>query len=303
MGLTIHYDFETNKKTTDKQAERIMNDLWQFANTLKQTGALEEVSELFYINKEDIEYIRGLSYEERNKHPLGWAAIQCTERLRKKVSVGKNSLGKHIYKDVYKEIYPEEGWLFTTWPGEGSEEANFGLMRYPTEVTLTEGIYDHRVAQPLDSLVVKTGFKHWSWSSFCKTQYASTVGLAHFAKCHIAVCTLLDHIYMNDRLNLEVSDEGEFWEKRNVPALIREVGDWNRMIASFTGALLDAKNTAGFEDLSIEAPIMDHPSFEVLETEGHKELHNKTAINLMSLLSDVLKLKEVEGKLPKEGNN
>ena len=54
MGLTIHYDFETNKKTTDKQAERIMNDLWQFANTLKQTGALEEVSELFYINKKNI---------------------------------------------------------------------------------------------------------------------------------------------------------------------------------------------------------------------------------------------------------
>jgi len=34
-----------------------------------------------------------------------------------------------------------------------------------------------------------------------------------------------------------VSDEGEFWEKRNIEALSREVGSWNEMIAGLAGEL------------------------------------------------------------------
>jgi hypothetical protein len=302
VGLTIHYNYQTNKKTSVKQAEKIANDMWNYALMLKDKGALEEVSDLFYITDEEFKHIRGLDREERFAHPLGWAAIQATEHFSKKIAIGKSYRGKKVYKNIYRDLYPEEGWMFTTYPGDGSEEANFGLMRYPSEIILgADDLYDFSVAEPLKELTIKTGYKGWSWGSFCKTQYASNYGLAHFAECHIAVCAMLDNIYMNDRLNIEVSDEGEFWEKRDVQALINEVGDWNRMIGAFAGAMLDMTSLSEFNGVKLEAPILNHPDFEVLETEGRKQFDNIPGNNnLIKVLSEVLKLKEVESKLPKD---
>ena len=64
----------------------------------------------------------------------------------------------------------------------------------------------------------------------------------------------------------KVSDEGEFWEKRDVKALAEEVGDWNAMIAAGVGA---------FGDLfggNVEAPIKSFPDFEHLEAKGQKSI-------------------------------
>ena len=61
-----------------------------------------------------------------------------------------------------------------------------------------------------------------------------------------------------------VSDEGDFWEKRNVAALAREVGQWNAMIAREVGQLKDLVGD------DIQAAITAFPNFEHLEAEGHK---------------------------------
>lgn len=302
MGLTIHYSFETNKKTSVKQAQKIAEDMWNYALSLKNRGALEEVSELTYVGEAEFAEIRNLDRAERMAHPLGWASIQATEHFSKKVVIGKTSGNKRITKDIYKNLYPLEGFMFTTYPGEGSEEANFGLMRYPSEITLNvDELYDYRIPNPLKEMTIRTGYKAWGWSwgSFCKTQYASNYGLTNFAQCHIAVCAMLDHIYMNDRLNLEVSDEGGYWDNRSVQKLIQEVGDWNQMIAAFAGVMLDAKNTPELKDTTLIMPIIENPQFEVLETEGRNKLP-KSAQTIMEALIDVLRLKEVESKLPKD---
>ena len=60
----------------------------------------------------------------------------------------------------------------------------------------------------------------------------------------------------------EVSDEGDFWEKRNIRALAEEVGEWNEMIAAFAGQM---KDVLGDE---LEAPITDYSDFEHLEARG-----------------------------------
>jgi hypothetical protein len=62
-----------------------------------------------------------------------------------------------------------------------------------------------------------------------------------------------------------VSDEGGYWEKRDVAALAREVGDWNTMIAGLAGQL---KDLFGAE---VVAAITDYPDFEHLEAKGQKE--------------------------------
>ena len=61
-----------------------------------------------------------------------------------------------------------------------------------------------------------------------------------------------------------VSDEGDFWENRDVEALAREVGEWNQGMAALVGKLKDMFGG------NIDAPITKFPNFEHLEAEGQK---------------------------------
>jgi hypothetical protein len=64
----------------------------------------------------------------------------------------------------------------------------------------------------------------------------------------------------------EVSDEGEFWEKRDVKALAEEVGSWNSMIGAFTGAMDELVGQ------KVAAPIKSFPDFEHLEAKGRDQI-------------------------------
>jgi hypothetical protein len=50
---------------------------------------------------------------------------------------------------------------FETKPGDGCEDANFGLCQFPSHVSHPE------------LGMVQTNLDGWSWHSFCKTHYAS----------------------------------------------------------------------------------------------------------------------------------
>ena len=63
----------------------------------------------------------------------------------------------------------------------------------------------------------------------------------------------------------EVKDEGGFWEKRDLKALVETVGQWNIGLAGLFGQIKDQ-----FRDQIIAAPISDFPNFEHLEAEGRK---------------------------------
>ena len=60
--------------------------------------------------------------------------------------------------------------------------------------------------------------------------------IPHFLRCHLAVVKMLDHAKAIGVLE-GVSDEGDFWDKRDVKALARNVGEWNAMLEAFTGQL------------------------------------------------------------------
>jgi len=62
-----------------------------------------------------------------------------------------------------------------------------------------------------------------------------------------------------------VNDEGGFWEKRNVAALVREVGEWNAAMAAMVGRLKDMFGG------DFEAPITQYPGFERLEAKGRRK--------------------------------
>ncbi len=64
----------------------------------------------------------------------------------------------------------------------------------------------------------------------------------------------------------DVMDEGDYWEKRDIKALVAEVGDWNTMIAGWAGRLKDS-----FGD-GLVSEIAKYPNFEHLEAKAEKRL-------------------------------
>ena len=66
-----------------------------------------------------------------------------------------------------------------------------------------------------------------------------------------------------------LSDEGGFWEKRDLQALVKEIGSWNEMIAAFGGKL---KDLLGDGPLGLQSAISEYPNVERLEAAGQSKL-------------------------------
>jgi hypothetical protein len=107
MGLTIHYSLQTRIRS-DKRALELMGQLRSRALDLpfKRVGEVVELSG------------HECDYQGRDPNdPLRWLLKQAGHYV--------------IDGDEHYEVRPEQLVAFSTWPGEGSEEANFGLGLYP----------------------------------------------------------------------------------------------------------------------------------------------------------------------------
>ena len=236
MGLTIHYHLKSDT-TSPAKARQLVKQLRQRAMDIpfKSVGEIVEY------------HGRDADFEQRANHdPDRWMLVQA---------------GQYVEKDGYHyRVPPKHLIAFNTDPGDGAEQANFGLAMYPGVITGHDGRR------------VRTGLKGWSWSSFCKTQYASHPelgGVENFLRCHLSVVKLLDAANELGILE-EVDDEGEFWDRRDVKALSEEVGEWNQHIAGFVGEL---KDHFGHD---FHAPITEYPNFEHLEAEGRSSEDQQT---------------------------
>jgi hypothetical protein len=229
MGLTLHYRLSSPSQPTSK-----VRSLLQSLRTHALSLPFLSVSNLIELEGEDC-----LFDPSNREAPHAWLNIQTTRFLM------------HEKGDVITaagEFHPIHIIAFTVDPAEGSEQANFGLCRYP-------------------------GSAGWSWSSFCKTQYASnpsTGDVANFLKCHLGLINLLDKARELKILG-EVHDEGKYWQNRDVEALIKEVGMWNRMVAGLYGQVRDAVEKAGGDPAGLVAEIAKFKDFERLEAEGRRE--------------------------------
>ena len=230
MGLTIHYALRSTTRSP-KTARQQVEQLRQRALDLP----FAEVGEIVDLGGEDCDVQR---YDRED--PRRWLLIQSGGFVER----GSQSV----------QVPPLRVIAFTAFPGDGCEPANLGLVRYPSVIDVpTVGR-------------VRTGLIGWRWSSFCKTQYASDPqcgGVEHFLRCHLSVVALLDHAKSLGVLDA-VSDEGGFYEKRDMPALVQEVGQWNEMIAGFVGRLKDEYGE------QFEAAITKFSDFEHLEAKGRE---------------------------------
>lgn len=238
MGLTIHYKLKTSG--TEASARQLVQALHQKAHDLP----FKEVGDLVDLAGDECDYNK-----RGQDDPLRWLLIQAQ---------GSVSLAHLPGRSEYSScrVSPTRMIAFTAWPGEGCEESNFGLCQYPATIV------DPRHGK------LKTKFSGWNFAAFCKSQYASDPqcgGVPNFLRCHLAVIALLDQAKALGCLG-SVSDEGGFWEGRNVEALVKEIGSWNELIAAFGGKLKDVLGGG------VEMPIADYPNFEALELAGQKQL-------------------------------
>jgi len=196
------------------------------------TVTLKEVGDLVEFTGDECDF------ENRDQDdPHRWLLVQA---------------GSYFERNDYQfHVPPKHLFAFSTWPGEGCEQANFGLAVYPGTIKVEDKRF-------------RTGIRGWSWQSFCKTQYASNSqcgGIKNFLRCHLSVVNLLDRAKQLGILE-EVSDEGEFWEKRDIESLAREVGEWNAMIAGWAGRFKD------WFGETVDSEIAKFPDFEHLEAKG-----------------------------------
>ncbi len=230
MGLTIHYSLSTDR--TEVEAIRsLVQEIRQLACGLP----FQEVGEILEFQGE------ACGFEKRDD-PHRWLKIQA---------------GRYVEGGGYSDkVTPLHMVAFTAVPGEGSEPANIGFCRYPATID---------IERPRKQRL-RTKLHGWSWSSFCKTQYASNPtcgGTPNFVRCHLSIVSLLDAIQKRQLAKVEVSDESDYWEHRDVRKLAETVGEWNEMIAAIAGQFKDAAL-----GMSMEAPITQFANFEHLEAKG-----------------------------------
>jgi hypothetical protein len=238
MGLTIHYGLKSDRKDADG-----VRPLVQEFRRLAQQLPFQEVGEVAEFQGE------GCRRSSRDD-PHGWLRIQAGQYLQ----VGQ----QHI------RVEPTHVIAFTTVPGDGSEPANIGLARFPESIQIER--HGKKQTQP-------TNLHGWSWHSFCKTQYASNShygGTANFVRCHLCVIGLLDAIKTRQLAQVDVDDESDFWDHRDVRRLATTVGEWNQMVAAAVGQIKDSGVFA------VEAPITQYPDFEHLEAKGQSNLGKRT---------------------------
>ena len=107
MGLTIHYTFQSDTRSVPK-ARRVVEQLRQRALDLP----FEEVGDLAELGGAECDFD---NHDQDDPHH--WMLIQ---------------VGQYIeHEDRHYTITPKHLIAFSTWPGEGCEQANFGLCHYP----------------------------------------------------------------------------------------------------------------------------------------------------------------------------
>jgi hypothetical protein len=233
MGLTIHYNLKS-KEQNATEVEQAVYKMRQLALDLP----FEQVGEIVNLTGQqcDTEGRRAELQNGKEKNEcLFWLLIQSGQSVQCPWN-----------KRISRTVNPTRIIGFDTWPGPGSEAANFGLCLYPAEMEWEYTPEDDQrfQAAPKDEMgwhrfswdkwlrhcerhhaltrspaaysemrKVPTKLDGWHWSSFCKTQYASDPkcgGIPNFLKCHISVITLLDRIAKLPGLKVTLDDEGKY---------------------------------------------------------------------------------------------
>ena len=237
MGLSVCYEFRASVGT--EEARRLVHALHDIAVTLSFQEVLD-VAELRPSSDDD-----GFDPDEAH-----WLTLFGTQYGRKERPNGQ---------EFWIEIPPKHVIAFGVRVADGSETAQLGLATHPAVI---EKEIDGRTE------LIETGLAGvYSWAQCCKTQYAGLQqygGAENFLKAHLTLIDLLDRAATLG-LEVEVHDDSGYWDDRDRDRLLRQLRDWNGLIAAFAGQL---KDKIGAGEHGVQAPIFTAPDFEHMEADG-----------------------------------
>lgn len=259
MGLTIHYNWKT--KADARTARRLVAKF----RTLALKLPFDSVSEIYEQDPPDGKTAFRLYDHDFRRGDL---------YLSRKRADGETEV-VHV---------PATHAIFFNVYVKGAETAAIGLASHPPVVLHREevirrgkdGVRETLIGQgdPIEFPTRRRGY--YSWQSFCKTQYAGNPklgGEANFRKAHLTLIELLDQIEAVGP-KVRIHDDSRYAKHRNVDRLLRQLREWDAVIARFVGRLSDALGDAAGSTL---APIKDRPDFEHLEFKGIKVLKKLAA--------------------------
>lgn len=141
-------------------------------------------------------------------------------------------IGVMIDVEFHNKAKPATFVRLSLWPGEGCEAC--------------------------DLLFLQKSRSRFVCRGFCKTQYAE-----QFIQCHLLVIRLMDML-KESGFDVQVSDEGDYWQTRDLNVLAKNINDSTAMISSMAEALRQMTAATG---VTIVAPI-DHSKNIVSVTES-----------------------------------
>ncbi|MBU1082552.1 MAG: hypothetical protein KKB59_18845 [Spirochaetes bacterium] len=149
-----------------------------------------------------LDYGKDFNNAEENKRVAGSMAKEYLWAKIQYKPRGEWTEHKYLAPLAVEQTY---GYVFTAWVGNGCEPTNIGLVSH--------------------------NGREWSGSSFTKTQYAE-----HFVKAHLTVIAILD---ICDKVGIlkEVSDEGGYWESRNMRVLGGNINAYTGIMSSIAKIL------------------------------------------------------------------
>jgi hypothetical protein len=152
-------------------------------------------------------------------------------------------------RDMVMELFGTTTWQIIRAMRHVKEKERDGSISYreelkPSKVT-SLNIWPGKGCESSDLNFYKRG-KWWTCRSFTKTQYAE-----EFVKCHLLVVRLMDML-KEEGFSVDVCDEGDYWETRDLEKLADNINQYTSMIKSIFGTLI---KKGGFDN--IEAPITE----------------------------------------------
>lgn len=315
MGLTVHFSLKSCAKTADRaraQLERVrqlaldlpLESVSELRHVDVPQMSDEELRDSEHPNREDIwASTRGVA--------VPWTKVAY--RDNGKVYYQQKSVEVRPLEILAFDVLPSPGCERATFrlarhpatvevdysPHEDRKYQKRVVGRYSTEWFFDWKKWDK--SQPRKSPFEKAEKRvlpvrpaGWSGHDFCKTQFATEYGIPNFIRGHVALITLLERAREVPGIDLEYDDEGKYGPstytddptapephyyrhegKFSVPELVKEVGEWNGMMAALAGGLKDAIGDG------VDSPMFDCANFEQLEFRGCQDPNIKPFLEAM----------------------
>lgn len=172
--------------------------------------------------------------------------IKIFEWLQVMLSYPNNERDNLKMRDLIMDMLGVQTWQMIEL-GIWHHEGNQSRQEHKPTTIVSLALWPGEGCESCDLNFYKRG-KVFVCHSFCKTQYAT-----HFVDCHLIVIKLLDMVQAAG-FKVDVSDEGSYWETRDLSVLGKNINDYTALISGVFDSLKQSCSESE-QNLSVQSQI------------------------------------------------